>query len=68
MDSDTLALLEDRIVRAVETVNRLKREKDAALAAAAELAAERDALKADKETVRKRIEKLLATIDSLASS
>jgi FtsZ-binding cell division protein ZapB len=36
MSADTLALLEEKIVKAVETVNRLRKEKDAALAAAAD--------------------------------
>lgn len=36
MSADTLALLEDKILKTVETVNRLRKEKDAALAAASD--------------------------------
>ena len=33
MSADTLALLEEKILKTVETVNRLRKEKEAALAA-----------------------------------
>ncbi len=61
MDAETLTLLEEKILRVVAAVNRLKKELEV-------VRAERDALLGDKEAVRQRVEKLLETIDSLASS
>lgn len=49
MSADTLALLEEKIVKAVETVNRLRKEKDAALAAAADAEQLRSQVKALEE-------------------
>lgn len=71
---DALASLEDRILRAVELVSRLRSEKDAALGDAAEaraqtarLTAEIKALQTERQQVRGRIEKLLRQIDQLSA-
>jgi chromosome segregation ATPase len=71
---DALASLEDRIQQAVQLVGRLRQEKDAALAQAAEaqaeagrLADELAALQAERKQVRTRIEKLLEQIDQLSA-
>jgi chromosome segregation ATPase len=71
---DPLASLEDRIQRAVQLVGRLRQEKDAALAQAAEaqaeagrLADELAALQAERKQVRTRVEKLLEQIDQLSN-
>lgn len=72
---DALASLEDRIQQAVQLVGRLRQEKDAALAQAAEaraeagrLADELTALQAERKQVRGRIEKLLEQIDQLSNA
>ena len=64
-ESDTLAGLEDRIVMAVQLVQRLRQEKDAALKENASLTEELEALRAERKQVRGRIEKLLGQIDTL---
>ena len=71
---DTLASLEDRILRAVEAVNRLRQEKEAAEARAeaavaenARLSEELETLRVERKQVRGRLEKLLGQLDSLAS-
>ena len=73
---DPLANLEERIRRAVDLVAELKAERDAALAelapakrAAAEakkLRDEIDGLRAERNQVRVRIEKLLGQMDQLS--
>jgi FtsZ-binding cell division protein ZapB len=79
---DTLSHLEDRIQKAVELVNRLRHEKDAALkelaatqAALGEsqdtnahLTEEIEALRTERQQVRNRIEKLLGHIDQLGAA
>ncbi|MBK5295026.1 MAG: cell division protein ZapB [Acidobacteriia bacterium] len=75
--SDSLAVLEDKIRRTVELVTQLRRERDAALASAgdsaalkthlSELTREVETLRADRDTVRGRIGKLLEQIDSLSA-
>ena len=72
--ADALASLEDRIQQAVERVGRLRQEKDAALAQAAEAQAENGrltdelaALESERKQVRTRIEKLLEQIDQLSN-
>ncbi|MFY9727050.1 MAG: cell division protein ZapB [Bryobacteraceae bacterium] len=72
---DPLASLEERIQQAVQLVGRLRQEKDAALAQAAEarvetgrLADELAALQAERKQVRVRIEKLLEQIDQLSNA
>jgi len=72
---DSLATLEERILRAVELVARLRQEKDEALRRAAEAEAQRAAFEAELESlrserrqVRGRIEKLLAQIDQLSGA
>ncbi|MGO9230970.1 MAG: cell division protein ZapB [Bryobacteraceae bacterium] len=71
---DALTSLEDRIQDAVQLVVRLRQEKDAALALAADaqaesgrLADELAALQAERKQVRSRIEKLLEQIDQLST-
>ena len=73
-ESDTLASLEDRILRAVEAVNRLRQEKeaaearaDAAAAETARLTEEVETLRAERKQVRGRLEKLLGQLDTLSS-
>jgi len=69
---DSLSHLEERIQRAVQLVARLRQEKEAALAEAADakaeaarLAEEVKSLQAERKQVRNRIEKLLGQIDEL---
>jgi predicted nucleic acid-binding Zn-ribbon protein len=73
-ESDSLGNLEERIQLAIQLVARLREEKEAALAAAAEakaqnerLAEEVGALQAERKQVRARIEKLLNQIDQLSA-
>jgi FtsZ-binding cell division protein ZapB len=74
-ESDSLSNLEERIQLAIQLVARLREEKEAALAEAAEararkerLAEEVSALQAERKQVRARIEKLLGQIDRLGAS
>ena len=74
-DNDSLSSLEDRIQRAVQLVGRLRQEREAAVAEAAEakraaaLAADEvKTLQAERKQVRGRIEKLLGQIDQLSAS
>ena len=69
---DSLSHLEERIQRAVQLVARLRQEKEAALAEAADakadaarLAEEVKSLQAERKQVRSRIERLLGQIDEL---
>ena len=80
-DNDTLASLEERVIRAVQLVNQLRQEKEAAVAEKdaalksltelqdqnAQLSEELDVLKSERKQVRGRIEKLLGQMDLLAS-
>ena len=73
-DVDALSNLEERIQRAVQLVEQLRNEKDAAVEAAAEakaenerLASELKALQTERKQVRGRIEKLLGQIDQISS-
>ena len=75
VENDSLSSLEDRIQRAVQLVSRLRQEKEAALAEAAEarraaavMADEVKTLQAERKQVRSRIEKLLGQIDQLSAS
>ena len=70
LENDSLSSLEDRIQRAVQLVSRLRQEKEAAVAEAAEakraaalMAEEVKTLQAERKQVRSRIEKLLGQID-----
>lgn len=72
---DSLSTLEERIQQAVQVVSRLRQEKDAALAEAAEAKAEAARLheevrhlQSDRKQVRSRIEKLLGQIDQLSAT
>ena len=74
-ESDSLSSLEDRIQRAVQLVVRLRQEREAAVAEAAEarreaalLADEVKTLHSERKQVRSRIEKLLGQIDQLSAS
>ncbi len=62
---DSLAGLEDRIMKAVQLVSRLRQEKEAALKENQQLTEELEAMRSEKKQVRGRIEKLLGTIDTL---
>jgi len=73
VSSDALASLEERILRAVQLVSQLRREKEAAEATAAELLSqnqqltqELEALRADRGEVKTRIERLLSQLDNLS--
>ena len=73
-DADALQSLEERILRAVDLVSQLRKEKDAAVKANEELKAENtrlseelDSLQSERKQVRSRIEKLLGQMDTLAS-
>ena len=72
---DALASLEERIRQAVELVARLRSEKDAAVrdaqearTLAASVSEELETLRAERQHVRSRIEKLLGKIDQLSGS
>ncbi|PWU11905.1 MAG: hypothetical protein C5B51_01850 [Terriglobia bacterium] len=72
-ETDSLSSLEQRIQQAVQLVERLRSEKEAALeqateskAEAARLAEEVRVLQAERKQVRQRIEKLLGQIDQLS--
>jgi len=73
-ETDALSSLEERIQQAVQLVARLRQEKQAALAEAAQaradatrLAGELKTLQAERKQVRSRIEKLLGQIDELSA-
>jgi len=70
---DSLSSLEERIQRAAQWVAQLRREKAAAVEAAAEAKAETErlaqqvkTLEAERKQVRTRIEKLLGQIDQIS--
>ncbi len=79
---DTLSHLEERIQRAVALVNRLRQEKEAALkeltetrqaweesqAGNSKLMEELESLRAERQQVRSRLEKLLVHIDQLGAA
>ena len=74
-EPDSLSNLEERIKLAIQLVERLRTEKEAALAEAADaragkqrLAEEVAGLQAERKQVRARIEKLLGQIDQLGAS
>jgi len=62
---DSLAGLEDRVMKAVQLVGRLRQEKDAALKENQRLTEELEGLRSERKQVRGRIEKLLGHIDTL---
>ena len=71
-EGDSLSSLEERIQRAIQLVARLRQEKEAAVAEAAEaradaqrMADELKTLQAERKQVRGRIERLLEQIDEL---
>jgi len=80
-DNDTLASLEERVIRAVQLVSQLRQEKEAAIAEKEavlkslnelelqhlQLSEELDTLKSERKQVRTRIEKLLGQMDLLAT-
>jgi len=81
-EEDSLASLEDRILRTVELVNTLRVERDeavadrdaarkaagAATAEAQKLRQEIDELRGERKQVRVRIEKLLGQMDLLSGT
>ena len=67
-ENDSLRSLEERIHQAVQLVNRLCQEKEAAQQQAAQLANEVEALRAERKQVRSRIEKLLGQVDQLSGA
>lgn len=78
-DKDTLTQIEERVLRTVELVNSLRQERDAAARDLAQLRAEHEkseatnrslseeilSLKAERQQVRGRLERLLGHIDQL---
>jgi FtsZ-binding cell division protein ZapB len=73
VEIDSLASLEDRILKAVELVSQLRKEKEAAEREAAEARAlatrvslEMEQLRSERKQVRTRIEKLLGQMDLLS--
>ena len=73
-ETDSLGSLEERIQQAIQLVARLRREKEAAVAEAANakaeaarLAAELKTLHTERKQVRARVEKLLGQIDQLSA-
>ena len=73
LEIDSLASLEDRILKAVELVSRLRAEKEAAAREATEaralatrVALEMEQLRSERKHVRTRIEKLLGQMDLLS--
>ncbi len=64
-ETDSLAGLEERIVKAVQLVQRLRQEKESLTKDVEELHQELDAMRAERKQVRARIEKLLGQIDTL---
>lgn len=73
-ETDSLTNLEDSIQRTIQVVARLRQEKSAALAEAAEakaeverLTGEVNALQTERKQVRGRIEKLLGQIDQMGA-
>jgi chromosome segregation ATPase len=71
-EGDSLSSLEERIQRAIQLVARLRQEKEAAVAEAAEaradaerMANELKSLQTERKQVRGRIERLLEQIDEL---
>lgn len=81
-ETDALGHLEDRIQRAVALVQRLREEKDGALkdlaatksalddsrATNVRLSEEVESLRAERQQVRGRLEKLIGHIDQLGTS
>jgi FtsZ-binding cell division protein ZapB len=74
-ENDSLNSLEERVLRAVQLVASLRKERDAAVEEAAQsraeverLAAENQSLQTERKQVRTRIEKLLGQIDQLGAS
>jgi FtsZ-binding cell division protein ZapB len=67
-DDDALAILEERIHRAVDLVSTLREERDTAVADAGKLRQELEDLRTQRKQARVRIEKLLGQMDVLAGS
>jgi len=81
-ETDALGFLEERVQRAVALVNRLRLEKEAVLTdlaatrasledsekSNARLSEELDALRAERQQVRSRLEKLIGHIDQLGAA
>ena len=70
MSADTLALLEEKILKTVETVNRLRKEKEAALAAVSDsdqLRSQTRALEERNADLTKELQDTRTERDSLQS-
>ena len=70
MSADTLALLEEKILKTVETVNRLRKEKEAALAAVSDsdqLRSQMRALEERNADLTKELQDTRTERDSLQS-
>ena len=61
MSADTLALLEEKILKTVETVNRLRKEKEAAMAAVSDTEQLRSNIRALEERNNDLTKELAAT-------
>ena len=61
MSADTLALLEEKILKTVETVNRLRKEKEAAMAAVSDTEQLRSNIRALEERNNDLTKELTAT-------
>lgn len=61
MSADTLALLEEKILKTVETVNRLRKEKETALAAVSDSDQLRSQMRALEERVADLTKELTET-------
>ena len=64
-ETDSLAGLEERVLKAVQLVQRLRQEKEGMAKEIEQLNEELDALRGERKQVRARIEKLLGHIDTL---
>jgi predicted nucleic acid-binding Zn-ribbon protein len=62
---DSLAGLEERVLKAVQLVQRLRQEKENLGMEVLQLQEELEALRGERKQVRSRIEKLLGHIDTL---
>jgi len=61
MSADTLALLEEKILKTVETVNRLRKEKETALAAVSDTEQLRSQMRALEERIADLTKELAET-------
>lgn len=70
MDADTVALLEEKVLQTIETVNKLRKERDAALSASGDTDQLRSQVKAIEQRnldLVKELEQARAERDALRS-